>query len=73
MWAFYTNALSRAPSAVHANIVNTSSNFVITALLGAMVFGERLPLLWWVGAGLLISGSVVIGKRDGQVEKDKGE
>jgi drug/metabolite transporter (DMT)-like permease len=76
MWMLYTRALSLSPSAVHVNIVNTSSNFIVTALLGALIFGERLPPLWWVGAVLLISGGVVIGRREEGVEageKKKGE
>jgi drug/metabolite transporter (DMT)-like permease len=53
-----------APSSIQASIVNTSTNFIITALLGLVVFGEKLPMMWWVGAGLLISGSVIIGRRE---------
>ena len=64
MWMLYTRALSLSPSAVHVNIVNTSSNFIVTALLGALIFDERLPPLWWVGASLLISGGVIIGRRE---------
>jgi uncharacterized membrane protein len=71
MWALYTKALSASPSAVKVNIVNTASNFIITALLGALVFGERLPVLWWIGAGLLVAGSVIIGRRE-EVGGDKG-
>lgn len=56
---------------------------MITALLGALVFGEELSGmfacvgwchavslirafvgLWWVGAGLLVAGSVIIGRRE---------
>jgi hypothetical protein len=37
---------------------------MITAVLGAMIFGEALPPLWWVGAGLLACGNVVIGRRE---------
>lgn len=73
MWALYTKALSISPSAVQVNVVNTASNFIITALLGALVFGEKLPMLWWVGAGFLVAGSVVIGGRDSREEKEKGE
>lgn len=36
---------------------------MLTALLGLIVFGERLPPLWWLGAGLLVAGNVVIGRR----------
>jgi uncharacterized membrane protein len=75
MWALYTKALSLSPSAVHVNIVNTASNFIVTALLGALVFGEKLPMLWWVGAAFLVGGSVIIGTRsvDGDESKVKGE
>lgn len=42
---------------------------MVTALLGLVVFGERLPPLWWVGAGLLAAGNVVIGRREEEGEK----
>jgi drug/metabolite transporter (DMT)-like permease len=74
MWALFTRALSLSQSAVHVNIINTAANFVITAILGALIFGESLPLLWWVGASLLITGSVIIGKREeGTEDKPKTE
>jgi uncharacterized membrane protein len=65
MWALYTRALAAAPSAVHANIVNTAANFVVAALCGAMLFGEVLSGRWWVGAGLLVAGTVIIGRGRG--------
>jgi len=74
MWALFTRALSLSPSAVHVNIINTAANFVITAILGALIFGESLPLLWWVGAACLITGSVIIGSREeGTEQKPKTE
>ena len=33
-------------------------------MLGAVIFGEKLPVGWWVGAGLLAAGNVVIGRRE---------
>lgn len=29
-----------------------------------MIFGEKLPPTWWLGAGLLAAGNVVIGRRE---------
>lgn len=29
-----------------------------------MIFGEKLPLGWWLGAGLLAVGNVIIGRRE---------
>jgi multidrug transporter EmrE-like cation transporter len=64
MWALFTAALTRADSTTRVSIVNVSANFVITAMLGWMVFGEKLSGLWFLGAGLLAVGNVVIGRRE---------
>ncbi|CAF9928243.1 MAG: hypothetical protein HETSPECPRED_006783 [Heterodermia speciosa] len=64
MWALFTTALTRASSTTRVSIINTSANFMITALLGLAIFGERLPALWWVGAAGLVVGNVIIGRRE---------
>ncbi|KAJ9496569.1 hypothetical protein LTR99_008991 [Exophiala xenobiotica] len=64
MWALFTAALTRADSTTRVSIVNVSANFVVTAMLGWMVFGEKLSGLWFLGAGLLAVGNVVIGRRE---------
>ncbi|KAL1591385.1 hypothetical protein SLS60_011998 [Paraconiothyrium brasiliense] len=51
-------------------VINTSANFMITAILGLVIFSESLPTLWWLGAALLVAGSVIIGRRE---EGDKKE
>ena len=73
MWGLFTRALTLATSTVRVSIINTSANFVLTALLGTIIFSERLPGLWWLGASLLVVGSVIIGRRDeGAKEGDAG-
>ncbi|KAI5806740.1 hypothetical protein DFH27DRAFT_523662 [Peziza echinospora] len=69
MWGLFTAALARGSSATKVSVINTSSNFMITALLGSLVFAEKLPGLWWLGAGLLVSGNVIIGRRDEEEKK----
>ena len=64
MWALFTSALTRAESTTRVSIINVSANFMITAMLGWMIFGEKLPGTWWAGAGLLACGNVVIGRRE---------
>lgn len=71
MWALFTAALTRSSSTTRTSIVNVSSNFFVTAILGAMIFGEKLPLGWWAGAGLLAAGNVIIGRRE-EAEKPGG-
>ena len=64
MWALFTKALARGTSTVQVSIINTSSNFIITAVLGFFIFTESLPPLWWLGASLLVAGNVIIGRRE---------
>ncbi|CUS13697.1 unnamed protein product [Tuber aestivum] len=64
MWGLFTTALAKGPTATKVSIVNTSANFMTTALLGWAVFAESLPPTWWLGAGLLVAGNVIIGRRD---------
>lgn len=44
--------------------MNTSTNFVFTALLGFFIFSEALPPVWWVGAAMLVAGNVIVGRKD---------
>ncbi|KAI0197566.1 hypothetical protein F4808DRAFT_293765 [Astrocystis sublimbata] len=64
MWTLFTQALSKGHSTTQVSIMNTSTNFMITALLGFAIFSEALPPLWWVGATLLVAGNVIIGRKD---------
>lgn len=72
MWTLFTQALAKGNSTTQVSIINTSSNFVITAMLGFIIFSESLPPLWWVGAALLVAGNVIIGSQD-ESDKPKGD
>ncbi|KAF2838767.1 hypothetical protein M501DRAFT_1024596 [Patellaria atrata CBS 101060] len=73
MWGLFTRALTLASSTVRVSVINTSANFMLTAFLGAIIFSEALPGLWWLGAALLVAGSVVIGAREGREKKEEGD
>ena len=64
MWGLFTRALTLASSTVRVSIMNTSANFMITAILGWFIFSESLPGLWFLGAAMLVAGSVIIGRRE---------
>lgn len=53
---------------MHVSVLNTSTNFLVAATAGYLVFGEKLPGLWWVGAALLVGGCLLIGRREGGSE-----
>ncbi|RKF73884.1 hypothetical protein GcM3_092002 [Golovinomyces cichoracearum] len=64
MWTLFTRALARGTSTTRVSILNTTSNFMATAVLGWVIFSETLPALWFVGAAFLIVGNVIIGRGD---------
>ena len=51
LWVF---ALSRAPLAVAMPFV--ALTFVIVPALGALLFGERLTPMYWVGVAVIVAG-----------------
>ncbi|MCJ1474747.1 hypothetical protein MMC13_003407 [Lambiella insularis] len=76
MWVLFTRALTLNSSTTRVSILNTSSNFLITAVLGLLVFSEKLPPLWFAGAAMLVIGNVVIGRREEEGDgksKDLGQ
>ncbi|KAL1877842.1 hypothetical protein VTK73DRAFT_8369 [Phialemonium thermophilum] len=72
MWALFTKALARGHSTTQVQVMNTSSNFFITAILGFAIFSESLPPLWWLGAALLVAGNVIIGRKKEGHSLDRG-
>jgi len=56
MWTLFTAALAKGTSTTQVSIINTSTNFVLTALLGLAIFSEALPPLWWAGAAAIVGG-----------------
>ncbi|KAF7158314.1 hypothetical protein CNMCM5623_003083 [Aspergillus felis] len=64
MWALFTRALTASPSTTKVSITNTSANFLVTALLGMVVFREKVSGLWWLGAGMMGGGCILVGMRD---------
>lgn len=72
MWGLFTRALALSSSAVRVNVINTASNFLITAIVGFGLFDEQLPALWFLGAAMLVAGSVIIAARD-ESPKQEGD
>lgn len=64
MWTLFTRALTAAPSTTKASITNTVANFLVTAVLGMIVFDEKVGGLWWIGAGMMGAGCILVGMRE---------
>ncbi|ORX67754.1 hypothetical protein DL89DRAFT_259014 [Linderina pennispora] len=53
---FFTKALRYGDSTVRVMMVQTVSNFAVTALAGVYLFGDVLSMQWWCGATLIAVG-----------------
>ncbi|XP_076009861.1 transmembrane protein 42-like [Genypterus blacodes] len=59
MWTFFSKALRHSSSA-RATVGTTASNFISSAILGRLIFGEKHAALWWVGLSLTLCGLLVL-------------
>ncbi|KAJ1879173.1 hypothetical protein LPJ66_011750 [Kickxella alabastrina] len=60
MWLFFTKALRYGDSTPRVMMLQTASNFAMTALCGVYLFGDVLSMQWWWGASLIAAGLVLI-------------
>ncbi|XP_017280384.3 transmembrane protein 42 [Kryptolebias marmoratus] len=60
MWTFLAKALRYSSSSTRTTVTTTASNFVSSAFLGQLLFGEPQITLWWVGISLTFSGLLVL-------------
>ncbi|XP_068603057.1 transmembrane protein 42-like [Brachionichthys hirsutus] len=60
MWTFLSKALRCSSSSAQTTVTTTASNFVSSAFLGQLLFGEAQMTLWWVGISLTLSGLLVL-------------
>ncbi|XP_035527770.1 transmembrane protein 42 [Morone saxatilis] len=60
MWTFFSKALRHCSSSARATVSTTASNFISSAVLGRVIFGETHAALWWVGISLTLCGLLVL-------------
>ncbi|XP_075896819.1 transmembrane protein 42-like [Nelusetta ayraudi] len=60
MWTFFSKALRHCSSSARATVTTTASNFISSAVLGRLIFGESHAALWWVGISLTLCGLLVL-------------
>ncbi|XP_053324228.1 transmembrane protein 42 [Spea bombifrons] len=72
MWTFFAKALRLSSSSATATVTTTASNFVSSAFLGKVLFGESRALLWWVGISITLCGLLLLHKQT-PPSKDESE
>ncbi|XP_037128703.1 transmembrane protein 42-like [Syngnathus acus] len=60
MWTFFSKALRYSSSSARATATTTAGNFISSAILGKLIFGESQSVLWWVGISLTLCGLLML-------------
>ncbi|XP_054847504.1 transmembrane protein 42 [Eublepharis macularius] len=60
MWTFFAKALKYSSSSAAATVTSTASNFISSAFLGNLLFGETHALLWWIGISVTLFGLLLL-------------
>ncbi|CAH2283211.1 Hypothetical predicted protein [Pelobates cultripes] len=68
MWTFFAKGLRLSSSSATATVTTTASNFVTSAFLGKVLFGESRALLWWVGISITLCGLLLLHKESPPLE-----
>uniref|UniRef100_A0A8B9UKD4 Transmembrane protein 42 n=1 Tax=Anas zonorhyncha TaxID=75864 RepID=A0A8B9UKD4_9AVES len=56
MWTVFAKALRLSSSSATASVTTTASNFISSAILGKLLFGETWTPVWWVGLAMTLCG-----------------
>ncbi|XP_069769573.1 transmembrane protein 42a isoform X2 [Narcine bancroftii] len=59
MWTFFAKSL-RYSSSAQASLTTNASNFLLSAFLGHLLFGEVQEVLWWIGITLTLCGLLLL-------------
>lgn len=68
VWTLYVKALQSASSSLVATVTSTATNYILSAIIGILIFKEVTSLLWWTGIGFIISGLLLVLKD--QIKKE---
>ncbi|XP_055565385.1 transmembrane protein 42 isoform X2 [Falco cherrug] len=60
MWTVFAKALRLSSSSAAASVTTTASNFIFSAILGKLLFGETWTPLWWIGLAMMLCGLVLL-------------
>ncbi|XP_074616956.1 transmembrane protein 42-like isoform X2 [Acropora palmata] len=70
MWTLFVKSLRGSTSSATATVSNTGSNFISTAFLGCLLFGETLSMRWLFGTSLILTGLILVHYNSEPLTKD---
>lgn len=57
---FFVKALHQCSSSLRATVISSSSNYILSALCGYLIFGEITTWIWWLGFLCILGGLFLI-------------
>ncbi|XP_054258283.1 transmembrane protein 42 [Macrosteles quadrilineatus] len=60
VWTFFVKALQESPSTFIPTISVAAVNYISSALIGWLLFGESVSTMWFVGTSLIIGGLALL-------------
>ncbi|XP_077576416.1 transmembrane protein 42-like [Stigmatopora nigra] len=60
MWTLFSKALRYSSSSAMATATTSAGNFIFSAILGTLIFGESQARLYWLGISLTLCGMAVL-------------
>ncbi|KAM8810919.1 transmembrane protein 42 [Eudromia elegans] len=60
MWTLFAKALRLSSSSAAASVTTAASNFISSAVLGKLLFGETWTPLWWTGLAVTLGGLALL-------------
>ncbi|XP_070574659.1 transmembrane protein 42-like [Ptychodera flava] len=73
MWTLFVKSLRKCSSSLEATLINTATNFFVSGVMGQMLFGETMSLLWWFGASLIVIGLLFVHRGTAASEESSEE
>lgn len=65
VWRYFVKGLhSSDDSTLVPTVISTASNFIISGVVGGLIFRESTNFVWWIGALMVLSGLFCIISED---------
>ncbi|CAB3260007.1 unnamed protein product [Arctia plantaginis] len=58
----YLRSLDAASNSVAPTVISAASSYVLSGLVGIMLFEEASSIKWWVGAMMIIFGLALVAR-----------
>lgn len=72
MFSTFLKALQNSGSTI-ATVTNCGTNFLLSGVSGRILFGERLPHMWFCGATLVIAGVLLMVSSTDSINSTEGK